>query len=376
MSNKKKIYLSPPHMSGRELIYVNEAFEQNWIAPAGPHIERFETQLKEYAGVHHCVAVSSGTAAIHLALIELGVGEGDEVICSTFTFVGSCNPILYVGARPIFIDSERETWNMDPEILREAIVDRMRVGKKPRAIILVHLYGNPARLTDILSIAKEFNVPVIEDAAEALGSEFQGQKLGSFGDIGIFSFNGNKIITTSGGGALVSNKQSWIEHARFLSTQARDSAPHYEHSEVGFNYRMSNPSAAIGLGQIEEIDKRVSRKREIFEHYRATLNPESIEFQSEQTGAKSNRWLTTVLFETYREREEVRLAFEAEDIESRPLWKPMHLQPVFAGAVSYSTGNAEDFFRRGLCLPSGTGLDPEDLIKIGQIFGLKGYLTH
>lgn len=374
MSDKKRIYLSPPHMSGREQEYVKEVFDSNWVAPAGPHIDRFEKRLSEYVGVPHCVALSSGTAAIHLALIELGVGPGDEVLCSTFTFIGSCNPILYVGAVPVFIDSEAETWNMDPRLLREAIVDRTNNGKKPKAIIIVHLYGNPARITEVMDIAREFDIPVIEDAAEALGSEYEGKKLGSFGDIGIFSFNGNKIITTSGGGAMVSNNKAWMDHARFLSTQARDLAPHYEHSQIGYNYRLSNVSAAIGLGQLEVIDDRVSRRREVFEEYVNVLQGISgLEYQKELPAARSNRWLTTLLCRSYDEREQIRLALEAENIESRPLWKPMHLQSVYQDAMVYDRGVSARCFKVGICLPSGSGLQDAELkvvsARVNQIVG-------
>ncbi|MGE0772968.1 MAG: DegT/DnrJ/EryC1/StrS family aminotransferase [Cyclobacteriaceae bacterium] len=366
--SKERIYLSPPHMSGREMEYVKEAFELNWVAPAGPHIDRFEKRLSEYVGVPHCVALSSGTAAIHLALIELGVSQGDEVLCSTFTFIGSCNPILYAGATPVFIDSEEDTWNMDPQLLREGIIDRTRKGKRPKAIIVVHLYGNPARIRDIMSIAREFDIPVIEDAAEALGSEYEGKKLGSFGDIGIFSFNGNKIITTSGGGAMVSHNRGWIDHARFLSTQARDPAPHYEHSQIGYNYRLSNVSAAIGLGQLEVIDDRVAQRRTIFDKYRHELaNMPGLSFQQELRSAKSNRWLTTILLRSLEEREKVRLALEAENIESRPLWKPMHLQSVCKNAPVYEQGASARCFEVGLCLPSGSGLLKAELAIVSQL---------
>lgn len=354
-------------MGGAELKYINEAFDLNWISPAGPHLAAFEKKLTDYVGIPYGVALSSGTAAIHLALMQLGVREGDEVICSTFTFAGSCNPIVYMGATPVFIDSERDTWNMDPGLLREAINAGMKKGKMPKAIILVHLYGMPAQVDTIMDIANEFGIPVIEDAAEALGSEHQGKKLGSFGDIGIFSFNGNKIITTSGGGLLVSRNKGWVDNSRFLATQARDQAPHYEHSHIGYNYRLSNISAAIGLGQMEVLDDLVRRRRAIFDLYKSHLENGGVEFSIEQSDSFSNRWLTTVLFSDYSLREKVRLALEARQIESRPLWKPMHMQPVFAGCTHYDSGVSEDLFSRGLCLPSGSNLGQEDQQQVIRI---------
>lgn len=354
-------------MGGTELKYVHEAFDLNWISPAGPHLAAFEKKLTDYVGVPYGVALSSGTAAIHLALMQLGVREGDNVICSTFTFAGSCNPIVYIGATPVFVDSERETWNMDPGMLREAINAGNKKGKMPKAIILVHLYGMPAQVGPIMNIANEFGIPVIEDAAEALGSEHQGKKLGSFGDIGIFSFNGNKIITTSGGGLLVSRNKGWVDNSRFLATQARDQAQHYEHSHIGYNYRLSNISAAIGLGQLEVLDKWVQRRRAIFDFYKSHLESESVEFSVEQSDSFSNRWLTTVLFRDYGIREKVRLALEAQQIESRPLWKPMHMQPVYAGCTHYDSGVSEDLFSRGLCLPSGSNLSDREVHEIAQI---------
>lgn len=362
----KKIWLSSPHMGGEEIRFVQEAFESNWIAPVGPHVDAFEKELAHFNDIDHCAVLSSGTAAIHLALIILNVQPGDEVICSSFTFSGSCNPIRYVGATPVFVDSEAETWNMDPDLLRAAIEDRIRKGNKPKAIILVHLYGMAARIEELIDIARKFEIPVIEDAAEALGSTYRGQYLGTFGDIGIFSFNGNKIITTSGGGAMVSRNADWIKKARFLSTQARDAAPHYQHSVIGYNYRMSNVVAGIGRGQLKVLNARVEQRRSNFEFYRTALGPiTSITFQTEPEGVRANRWLTTVQVHDGRvDRETIRLALEKENIESRPLWKPMHLQPVFAGCPAYTTGVSEGLFKDGLCLPSGSNLAKEDLERV------------
>lgn len=346
--------------------FVQEAFETNWIAPIGPHVDAFEKELAEFNGIEHCAVLSSGTAAIHLALIILGVESGDEVLCSSFTFSGSCNPITYVGATPVFIDSEEESWNLDPSLLQSAIEDRIRNGKKPKAIILVHLYGMAARINEVMSIARRFEIPVIEDAAEALGSTYQGKLLGTFGDLGIYSFNGNKIITTSGGGAIVSGNSEWIKRARFLSTQARDAAPHYQHSEIGFNYRMSNVVAGIGRGQLNVLKERVNQRRANFDFYKTELLPISaITFQSEPEGIRANRWLTTVqIKDTKVDPEMIRFTLEKENIESRPLWKPMHLQPVFSGCPSYTNGVSERLFKKGLCLPSGSNLSKEDLHRV------------
>lgn len=362
----KRIWLSPPHMGGQESQFVKEAFDTNWIAPIGPHVNAFESELAAYLGERSQVAVlSSGTAAIHLALILLKVNPGDEVICSSFTFSGSCNPIAYLQAQPVFVDSEKETWNLDPELLRSAIQDRMhKSGKKPAAIIVVHLYGMPARMTEIMSIAAEYGIPVIEDAAEALGSEIEGQKCGTFGDFGILSFNGNKIITTSGGGALISRNGTWIEKAKFLSTQARDPAPHYEHSEIGYNYRLSNVSAAIGRGQLIVLPERVAQRRKIFELYQKNLNELMATTTTEPDGFFSNRWLSTVIFEDSSLSQQVRVSLEAENIETRPLWKPMHLQPVFRDCPKYVNGVSENLFNKGLCLPSGSAMDENDVSRV------------
>jgi dTDP-4-amino-4,6-dideoxygalactose transaminase len=366
---KEKIWLSSPHIGGAEVKYVQEAFETNWISPVGPHIGAFETSLATYNDIPHCAALSSGTAAIHLALIILGVKQGDEVICSTFTFSGSCNPIAYQGAVPVFVDSERLTWNMDPVLLEEAIVDRQKkTGRKPKAIIAVHLYGMPAQIDTIMDVARRYEIPVIEDAAEALGSTYRGKKLGTFGDIGIYSFNGNKIITTSGGGALVARNEGWIQHAKFLATQARDPAPHYEHSHIGFNYRLSNVCAGIGRGQMEILPTRIEQKRKIYAYYNNMLrNFPGIEFLPEPEGAFSNRWLTTILLDekiTGFAPETLRLALDAENAESRPLWKPMHLQPVFKDCPAYSNGVSEELFRQGLCLPSGTNTTEDQFLRV------------
>ncbi len=364
----KRIYLSSPHMGEKELEYVQEAFSSNWISPVGPHIHAFEEALAHYVGVENCAVLSSGTAAIHLALIILGVQRDDEVLCSTFTFSGTCNPIMYQGAKPVFVDSETMTWNMDPDLLEETIQDRIkRTGKKPKALIAVHLYGMPAQMDRIASICRSYQIPVIEDAAEALGSTLQGRNLGTFGDLSILSFNGNKIITTSGGGALLSNHKPWIEKAKFLATQARDPAPHYEHTHIGYNYRLSNVCAGIGRGQMHVLDERVAQRRRVFEFYQANLSEiKEINFLEEQEGYFSNRWLTTITVNSSSavSRETIRQALEKENIESRPLWKPMHLQPVFKDCTSYPTGVSEDLFDHGLCLPSGSNLSQPELERV------------
>ena len=359
-------------MGEDEFKFVQEAFATNWISPVGPHITGFEEDLCRYNGIAHCAALSSGTAAIHLALIILGVERGDEVLCATFTFSGTCNPIAYLGAVPVFVDSEEDTWNMDPVLLRRAIQERIKTtGKKPKAIVVVHLYGMPAKIVEIMSIAREFGIPVIEDAAEALGSSYQGKKMGTFGDFGVYSFNGNKIITTSGGGALVSENATWIQKARFLATQARDPAPHYQHTHIGYNYRLSNVCAAIGRGQMKVLDERVSRRREIFELYKETLGEvPGITFPDEPGGGFSNRWLTTILIDPARarfDREQIRLSLEAENIESRPLWKPMHCQPVFQDSPAVTNGVSEKMFQIGLCLPSGSNLGDDQILRIAKI---------
>lgn len=356
-------------MGGTEEKYVKEAFDTNWIAPLGPNVDGFENDLANYLGNDvHVAALSSGTAALHLALIILGVKAGDEVICQSMTFSASANPIAYQGATPVFVDSEDRTWNMSPEYLEEAIQDRVSKGKKPKAIIVVHLYGMPAEMDRIMEIADKYEIPVVEDAAEALGSSYKGRKLGTFGAMSILSFNGNKIITTSGGGALVSNNEEWIKKARFLATQARDNAPHYQHSHIGYNYRMSNVCAGIGRGQMEVLQDRVDARRANYTFYKNQLDTNLFKFPDEPTeDYYSNRWLTTVLVaDGALNREVIRLALEKENIESRPLWKPMHLQPVFADAPFYGDGTSEMLFDKGLCLPSGSNLTPTEKAKIAE----------
>jgi dTDP-4-amino-4,6-dideoxygalactose transaminase len=354
-------------MGGIESVFVQEAFDLNWIAPAGPHIRDFENQLSKLSKDFNVAALSSGTAAIHLALILAGVKKDDNVICSSFTFSASANPIKYLGANPIFIDSEEESWNMCPFLLNQAIKEAVKNNRKPKAIILVHLYGMPAKMDEIIAIANSFQIPIIEDAAEALGSKYRNRQLGTFTDFGVYSFNGNKIITTSGGGALVCNDKKQISKAKFLATQARNNTVHYEHSEVGYNYRMSNVCAAIGLGQLKFLSDRVSRKREIFNFYRnAFLDIKEITFLDEPEDSFSNYWLTTILLKknSVIDREQLRLQLAEDNIESRPLWKPMHLQPVFSACRSYLNGVSEDLFSRGLCLPSGTSMTKEDLERV------------
>lgn len=367
--SREKIWLSKPHMGGSEKKYVDEAFETNWVAPLGPNVNAFEKELSQYLGVRHCAALVSGTAAIHLALINLGVKQGDEVICQSFTFSATANPIVYQDATPFFIDSEPETWNMDPELLEKAIKERIRKGKKPKAIIVVHLYGMPAKMDEIMSIAEKYEIPIIEDAAEALGSKYKDKPCGTFGCMGILSFNGNKIITTSGGGALISNNNDFIQKARFLATQARDNAPHYQHSHIGYNYRMSNIVAGVGRGQLEVLDLRIKQRRENNLFYRDILkNIEGISFHTERFDSYSNYWLTSILVDPQKTkgitREDIRISLEKENIETRPLWKPMHLQPVFAEVPSYTSGFSEKAFEMGLCLPSGSNLTQEEKGRI------------
>jgi dTDP-4-amino-4,6-dideoxygalactose transaminase len=375
---RNKIWLSSPHMGGTEQKYVNEAFDTNWIAPLGPHVDGFENDLAKYTNSKFAAALSSGTAAIHLALIMLGVKPGDEIICQSMTFSASANPIAYVGATPVFVDSEKTTWNMCPESLKEAIKDRISKGKKPKAIIPVHLYGMPAQMDKIMAIANEYEIPVIEDAAEALGSKIGNQAAGTFGLMGVLSFNGNKIITTSGGGALISENEDYVKKSRFLATQARDAAPHYQHSEIGYNYRMSNVCAAIGRGQMEVLDEHIQLRRNNFESYKLFFREvEGITVLEEPKGSFSNRWLSTILVDPSKAngvtREDIRLALEKDNVESRPLWKPMHLQPVFEGAPFYGTGVAEELFNNGLCLPSGSNLAKADLESV--ITGIKSLLS-
>jgi len=371
---QKKIWLTSPHMGGSEQKYVQEAFSSNWIAPLGPHVDAFENSLAQLTGRKHCAALSSGTAAIHLALIMLGVKPGDYVICQSFTFSATANPIAYLGATPIFIDSEEETWNMNPELLDEAIQGKREKGKEKRikAIIAVDLYGMPAKWKEILAIGEKYGIPVIEDAAEALGSRYDNKPAGSFGSMGILSFNGNKIVTTSGGGALLSDDEALIKKARFLSTQARDPAPHYQHSQIGYNYRMSNILAAVGRGQLEVIEERVKQRRENYRFYRELFaNVPGISFQGEP-GKEfySNRWLTVILIEPDLagfSNVDLAAALEKDNIESRPLWKPMHLQPVFKYAPNNLNGVSETLFIKGLCLPSGSNMTDEDRGRIASL---------
>ena len=369
MITRTKIWLSSPHMGGKELDYVNDAFAMNWIAPLGPNVNEFEKVIGEYLKEDvYVAALSSGTAAIHLGLDLLGVSYGDEVICQSFTFSASANPIAYLGAKPVFVDSEKTTWNICPELLEETIVDRIKAGKKPKAIIAVHLYGMPYQIKEVTNVANKYDIPVLEDSAEALGSTYYGIKCGTFGDIGILSFNGNKIITTSGGGALIAGDKKLRDRAIFLATQARDNAPHYQHSNIGYNYRMSNVIAGIGRGQMEVLNERVAARRANYDFYRNELKTcSSIKFLAEPAGYFSNRWLTCITTSSYDEREKIRLALEAENIESRPLWKPLHLQPVFKECKSFTNGVSEQLFDKGLCLPSGSNLSDNDLQLVTDI---------
>lgn len=369
-------------MGGGEMKYVKEAFDSNWVAPLGPNVDAFERELCAATGAKHVAALSSGTAAIHLSLIMLGVGPGDYVIGTSFTFSATVNPIAYLGANPVLVDSEPGTWNMDPGLLEEAI-QSLKVGKSkglkvggagrlPKAIVVAHLYGMPARMKEIMAVADKYGIPVVEDAAEALGSEYMGRRVGCNSKFGILSFNGNKIITTSGGGALISDDAALIERARFLATQARDPAPHYQHSVIGYNYRMSNVVAGVGRGQLEVLDLRVRQHREFNAWYRELLKDvPGVTFQSEPSADFfSNFWLTCIVIDPAvagTDREKLRLAFEAANIESRPLWKPMHLQPVFAGCPAYVNGTSERLFENGLCLPSGSNIDEEGRERIAEV---------
>ena len=371
---KTKIWLSSPHMGGNEQKYVNEAFESNWIAPLGPNVTGFEQDLETYLGNNVFVgALSSGTAALHLALILLKVKVGDEVICQSMTFSASANPIVYQGATPIFVDSEKDTWNICPNALETAIKERIYKGKKPKAIIAVHLYGMPFKVNDIKAIANKYEIPLIEDSAEALGSAFKGQKCGTFGDISILSFNGNKIITTSGGGAIVTKNELLKNEAVFLATQARDIAPHYQHSKIGYNYRLSNICAGIGRGQMEILDSHIEKRREMHQFYKNVfVDQEGITIFSEPNeDYYSNHWLSAIIVNSEKNngksREDLRLQLEKENIESRPLWKPMHLQPVFKNAPYYGGSVSEELFNNGLCLPSGSNLNSDDVVRIKSV---------
>ena len=366
---QKRIWLSPPHMGGNEQYYVNEAFASNWVAPLGPNVDAFEQLLREATHTNAAAALTSGTAALHLALRVLGIKPGDVVVCQSLTFAASAFPITYEKAEPVFIDSEADTWNMDPVLLKEAMTKLKKEGRKVAAIIVVHLYGMPAKMNEILEIANEFNVPVIEDAAEALGSSYYNRPCGSLGNLAILSFNGNKIITTSGGGALVGNDIAKVDEARFLSTQAKEPFPHYEHTVIGFNYRMSNIVAGIGRGQMEVLSERVAKRRANFEFYLSELSAlPGVGFLTEPEGYYSNRWLTTITIDPDKSggvnREQIRLKLDSNNIESRPLWKPMHMQPVFSNARSFLNGISEELFSKGLCLPSGTAMTKDDLHRV------------
>jgi dTDP-4-amino-4,6-dideoxygalactose transaminase len=357
----ERIFLSAPHMGGDEIKFIQHAFDENWIAPLGPNVNGFEADIQKYNDIPYAAALSSGTAAIHLALIILGVKRDDVVMASSFTFSATVNPIAYQQAEPVLIDSEKETWNMDPELLEQSVKDYIAKGKKPKAIIFVHLYGMPGKIEEVKAISDKYEIPLIEDAAEALGSKLNGKSLGTFGDFGVFSFNGNKIITTSGGGALVSQNKDWIDKSRYLATQARDAAPHYQHSEIGYNYRMSNIAAGIGRGQMKVLDKWVEKRRANHDFYEEKLSPIGFNFLPERKGAYNNRWLTCVLFDDKltNKPEDLRQELEKYNIETRPLWKPMHLQPIFKNCKSYLSGVSENLFQKGLCLPSSSSLTNE-----------------
>ncbi len=366
---QSKIWLSSPHMGTEELKNVQEAFATNWVAPAGPFINQFEKNLSDYTKTKHTAVVQSGTAAIHLALRLLEVSKDDIVLCQSFTFVGSTNPITYQQAQPVFIDSESETWNMCSKALEIAIEHFLKLDKKPKAIIIVHLYGMPAKMKEIMEISERYDIPVVEDAAEALGSSIGGKPCSSFGAFGILSFNGNKIITTSGGGALQSNNENAISKARFLATQAKDNAPHYEHSIAGYNYRMSNIAAAIGVGQLQVLDQRVKARRSNYTFYEDLFKKiKGVSFLKEPNGFFSNRWLTCVVFDQDKNHKlnpkKFRLHLEQDNIESRPLWKPMHLQPLYKNELYFGGQVAEQLFENGLCLPSGSNLTKQEKDRI------------
>ena len=367
----ERIMLSRVHLSGTERKYIDEAFTDDWVVPLGPHVDEFEHRLERYLGANYVVALSAGTAAIHLGLVLLGVGRGDEVICQSMTFAASCNPIVYQGATPVFVDSEKATINMDPAMLERAIVERHRItGRYPKAIIPVSLYGMPARTDEIMAIADSFGIPVLEDAAEALGSEFDGRKCGTFGTFGVLSFNGNKMITTSGGGALVCPDAETAGRAKFYATQARENRPYYYHETIGYNYRLSNISAAIGCGQMDVIDDRVSRRRRIHDIYTAMLAdcPQVTVQDNPDSRYNSNFWLTTIALkdDVAGSADELRLFLAADNIESRLLWRPMHMQPVFADAPYYGGKVAERLFDHGLCLPSGSSLTDDDIARVAE----------
>ena len=371
---KKQVYLCLAHMSGKEQAYIQEAFDTNWVVPLGPNVNAFEQKLQDFLGENHQVVVlSAGTAAIHLALIQLGVVAGDEVICQSFTFSASCNPIVYQGATPIFVDSEKETWNMNPVLLEEAIKDRIKViGKKPKAIITVHLYGMPAMMDEIMDIANRYDIPVLEDAAEALGSIYKGYRCGTFGCFGVLSFNGNKMITTSGGGALVCSTEAARKETMFYATQAREPFPYYQHEKIGYNYRMSNICAGIGCGQMSILEEHIAHHKHVHDLYESAFaKMKGIDMQrNPSSDFDSNYWLSSILIDTKLTGftyDELRLALQEEKIESRPLWKPMHLQPVFKNAPRYVDGTSESMFNKGLCLPSGPMVTDEDVERIIKV---------
>jgi len=375
MNKHPRIYLSPPHMSGREQAYIKEAFDSNWIAPLGPHVTAFEKEVAAYAGVKGALAVSSGTAAIHLALRLLGVGQGDIVFCSSLTFIGSVNPVLYLGATPVFIDSEPNSWNMSPVALEKAFLWAEKAGKRPKAVIIVDLYGQSADFDSLLAICNCYGVPVVEDAAEAMGSTYKGKACGTLGKFGIYSFNGNKIITTSGGGMLLSDDTEALEKALFWATQARDKAPWYQHSEMGYNYRMSNIVAAIGRGQLTVLDERVKARREVFQRYKEALGDiPGVGFMPEASYGQANRWLTVVTLDSIHTSitpMQIIETLEAENIEARPVWKPMHLQPLFADCMYFTHEDgvsiSDLLFARGVCLPSGSNLSLDDQQRVIQV---------
>ena len=360
----KKIYLSPPHMSGKELEYINDVFKDNWIAPIGPHLNMFEDTVKEYTNSKYAVAVTSATAGIHLALRALRVEEGDYVLCSSLTFVATVNPIIYCGAEPIFIDSEEGTWNMDPILLEKAILNSTALGKKPKAIIPVHIFGVPCNMDAIKKLSDEYDIPIIEDAAESLGSTFNNKHTGTFGPIGVYSFNGNKLLSTSGGGMVVTNNKDYADYMKFLSTQAKDKKPFYHHTEIGYNYRMSNVLAAIGVGQMEVIEERIKRTREINKIYKKELGDLFYSFQEERETDRSNMWLTCALMKGEYKPEDLIDYLAKENIEARRLWKPMHEQPVMQGYKKYINGNSSLLFLQGICLPSGSDLTNKDMKRI------------
>ncbi len=364
----QRIYLSPPHLGEREKMFVEQAFQSNWIAPLGPNVDAFEAEFADYIGVNHALALCSGTAAMHLALLVLGIGKGDRVLVSNLTFVASVNPIMYVGAEPVLIDCEKESWNMDPNLLEDALSDGEKEGNLPKAVVVVHLYGQSANMAEIIQICDRFGVPIIEDAAEALGARLHDlAKPGALGRMGFFSFNGNKIITTSGGGMLVCDDKILLDHARKLSTQAREPVPYYEHTEIGFNYRLSNILAGVGRGQLELIDQRVDRRRDVFDRYRRELDIEGLDFQPEGAWGIHTRWLTCLTVNEAAfgsSREEMRLACEDANIEARPVWKPMHLQPIYEKAIVFGGQVSEHLFNTGICLPSGSSLTEHDQTRV------------